>query len=115
MLVDTQPAAADAAADQTDAAADQIERLLAELDALDAALLATLHDRIRCAARIADVKRRKGVPMTQRQHVAHVQGHAASYAVAHGIDPEFLRRLYGQIIDETYRAETLAFADGMGE
>ncbi|MCW3017126.1 MAG: putative chorismate mutase [Solirubrobacterales bacterium] len=94
-----------------DAGAEDLERLRAELDALDQALLDTVRDRIRCCVRIADVKRRDGVPMMQPHRIAIVQQRAASYAAEHGIDGTFLHGLYDLIIDETCRVEDLVIAD----
>jgi chorismate mutase-like protein len=97
----------------SDASADGLQGLRAQLDALDEVLLDTVRDRIRCCVRIADVKRRHGVPMMQPHRIAFVQERAASYAAEHGIDAEFLHRLYHLIIDETCRVEDLVIADAV--
>jgi chorismate mutase-like protein len=94
-----------------DAAAEDLERLRAELDALDQVLLDSVRDRLRCCVRIADLKRRHGVPMMQPHRIAVVQQRAASYAAEHGIDAKFLHVLYDLIIDETCRVEDLVIAD----
>jgi chorismate mutase len=94
-----------------DASAEDLERLRAHLDALDQVLLDTVRDRIRCCVQIAEVKRRHGVAMMQPQRIAHVQQRAASYAAEHGVDAEFLQRLYDLIIDETCRVEDLVIGD----
>jgi chorismate mutase len=94
----------------SDAPAEDLERLRAQLDALDHVLLDTVRDRIRCCVRIADVKRRHAVPMMQPHRIAIVQQRAASYAAEHGVDPDFLHRLYDLIIDETCRVEDLVIA-----
>jgi chorismate mutase len=104
MLVHPHPADADAPA------AD-LETLRAQLDALDQVLLDTVRDRIRCCVRIAEVKRRQGVPMMQPHRIALVQQRAASYAAEHGIHAEFLQRLYDLIIDETCRVEDFVIGD----
>ena len=93
-----------------DAPAHDLERLRAQLDALDHVLLDTVRDRIRCCVRIAEIKRRDAVPMMQPHRIAIVQQRAASYGAEHGIDAEFLRRLYELIIDETCRVEDLVIA-----
>jgi chorismate mutase-like protein len=93
------------------AAAEDIEQLRAQLDALDHVLLDTVRDRIRCCMRIAEVKRRQGVPMMQPQRIALVQQRAAAYGAEHGIDAQFLHRLYELIIGETCRVEDLVIAD----
>jgi chorismate mutase-like protein len=97
-----------------DGAAEDLESLRAQLDALDQVLLDTVRDRIRCCVRIADAKRRHGVPMMQPHRIAIVQERAASYAAEHGIDAAFLHRLYDLIIDETCRVEDLVMADDDG-
>jgi 4-amino-4-deoxychorismate mutase len=90
---------------------ENLESLRAELDALDDVLLATVRDRIRCCVRIAQVKRRRDVPMMQPHRIAIVQQRAGSYAVEHGIDLEFIHRLYDLIINETCRVEDRVIAD----
>jgi chorismate mutase len=94
-----------------DAAVEELESLRAQLDALDHVLLDALRDRIRCCVRIAVAKRRHGVPMMQPHRIAIVQQRAATYAVEHDIDAEFLHRLYDLIIDETCRVEDIVIAD----
>jgi 4-amino-4-deoxychorismate mutase len=93
-----------------DAPAQDLERLRAQLDALDHVLLDTVRDRIRCCVRIAEIKRRDAVPMMQPHRIAIVQERAAAYGAEHGVDGEFLRRLYDLIIDETCRVENLVIA-----
>lgn len=88
-----------------DGAAAELERLRAQLSTLDQLLLDTLLERFRCCVRIAEVKRRHGVPMMQPHRIAVAQERAATYAAEHGIDAGFLRRLYDLIIDETCRVE----------
>jgi chorismate mutase len=95
-------------------AAEDLERLRAQLDSLDQVLLDTVRDRIRCCVRIADVKRRHGVPMMQPHRIAIVQERAAAFAAEHGVDPTFLNRLYDLIIDETCRVEDLVIAGDPG-
>lgn len=92
-------------------AAADLEQLRARLDALDHVLLDTVRDRIRCCVRIAEVKRRDGVPMMQPQRISLVHERAAAYAAEHGVDAAFLHRLYDQIIDETCRVENLVIGD----
>jgi chorismate mutase len=94
-----------------DAAVEDLESLRAQLDALDQVLLDTVRDRIRCCIRIADVKRRHGVPMMQPHRIEIVQQRAASYGAEHGVDATFLQRLYDLIIAETCRVEDLVIAD----
>jgi chorismate mutase len=94
-----------------EAAGENLESLRAELDALDRVLLDTVRDRIRCCVRIANVKRRRDVPMMQPHRIAIVQQRAASYASEHGIDAHFLHCLYDLIVAETCRVEDQIIAD----
>jgi 4-amino-4-deoxychorismate mutase len=99
-------------AEDPNAGAEELERLRAQLDALDQDLLDAVRDRIRCCVRIAEVKRRHGISMMQPHRIAIVHDRAASYAAAHGIDAEFLSRLYDLIIDETCRVEDRVIGGG---
>ncbi len=88
-----------------------LEELRAKLDGIDARLLEQLRDRINCCLEIADHKRVHGVAMMQPHRIAFVQERAARYGAEHGIDGDFLRRLYDLIIAETCRVEDLAMAE----
>jgi len=91
---------------------DDLETLRSRLDDIDGQLLECLRDRIRCCIEIAGVKRRHDVAMMQPHRIAVVQERAAQFGTDHGIDGEFLRRLYDLIIAETCRVEDLVIAAG---
>jgi chorismate mutase-like protein len=91
---------------------DDLAALRSRLDDIDARLLECLRERIFCCVEIADVKRRDDVAMMQPHRIAVVQQRAARYGAEHGIDAEFLRRLYDLIIAETCRVEDLVIAAG---
>jgi chorismate mutase len=86
-------------------ATDTLEALRARLDGIDVTLLETLRQRIGLCIEIALYKREHGVPMMQPHRIGVVQRRAAEYGAEHGIDTEFLRRLYDLIIAETCRVE----------
>ncbi len=88
-----------------------LEDLRSKLDGIDARLLEQLRDRINCCLEIAEYKRVHDVAMMQPHRIAFVQERAAKYGAEHGIDGDFLRRLYDLIIAETCRVEDLAMAD----
>jgi 4-amino-4-deoxychorismate mutase len=92
-------------------ATGSLETLRAELDRLDECLLDVVRKRIECCLDIARFKREHGVPMMQPHRIHIVQQRAARYAEHHGIDPNFLRRLYELIIGETCRVESLVIGD----
>lgn len=89
----------------------QLESLRSELDALDERLLEVVRDRIGICVRIARHKSEHGVPMMQPHRIGVVQDRASRYGEAHGVDREFLRRLYDLIIEETCRVEDLVMGN----
>jgi 4-amino-4-deoxychorismate mutase len=84
---------------------DSLRPLRDDLDRIDERLLAALRERMTCCIHIAEVKRDNGIPMMQPHRVDAVHKRARSYAEAHGLDQEYLIRLYQLIIAETCRVE----------
>ena len=93
------------------AAGDDLDALRARLDRIDESLLDLLRRRIECCVEIAHVKRENGVPMMQPHRIGLVQRRAACYGKEHGLNLDFLRRVYDLIIDETCRVEDLVIND----
>jgi chorismate mutase-like protein len=91
---------------------DRLDALRHQLDDLDRRLLEAVRDRIECCVEIARYKRAHGVPMMQPHRIEAVHRNAAAFAAEHGIDDEFLRRLYDLIITETCRVEDLVISGG---
>jgi 4-amino-4-deoxychorismate mutase len=91
-----------------------LEALRAHLDEIDGCLFDTLRERIECCVRIAQYKRSHGVPMMQPHRIELVQRRAMRYGQEHGISPDFLRRLYELIIEETCRVEDLVIGATSG-
>jgi 4-amino-4-deoxychorismate mutase len=89
---------------------EDLESLRAELDTIDRSLLEAVRDRLNVCVRIAEVKRDHDVPMLQPHRITFVQDRAAAFGAEHGIDGEFLRRLYDLLIEETCRVEDLVIA-----
>lgn len=96
---------------QLDEAGRRLESLRSELDALDERLLDVLRDRIGVCVRIAHHKSEHGVPMMQPHRIGLVQERASLYGARHGVDQDFLRRLYDLIIQETCRVEDLVMGN----
>jgi 4-amino-4-deoxychorismate mutase len=84
---------------------EPLEQLRRKLGAIDELLLDQLRQRLECCAQIAQVKKTYGVPMMQPHRIGVAQDRAARYGRDHGINQEFLRKLYDVIIEETCRIE----------
>jgi para-aminobenzoate synthetase len=85
------------------------DRALAELrraiDDIDADLLAVLARRLGLCAEVAALKKANDIPMMQPARVELVLGRRAAEAPRYGLRSEFVRRLYGMIIEEACHLE----------
>ena len=76
-----------------------------EIDALDDRIVALLAERMAVAHRVAERKRDLGIPVVIPERIAAVIERNAAVAMAAGLNPDYIRRLYQTIIDETCRVE----------
>ena len=106
---------ADRAAARKRAGHRTLETLRADLDRIDAELLAALGARVAVCRSIAYYKREHGVPMMQPDRIGVVQQRAARFAEANGLDLTFMKRLYDLIIGETCRIEDLIIDAGTAD
>jgi len=88
--------------------------LRAEIDAIDAELVALLGRRFGVVRRVAAVKHRHGIPAVLPERIEAVKRQAAARGEAVGLDPDFVARLYQMIIDEACRTEERLFASSGG-
>lgn len=84
---------------------DALATFRRELNALDEEIVRLLGRRFELIREIGQHKRRNKIPMMQPARVLEVKERCARIASAHGIDPEFARRLFALIIDEACRVE----------
>jgi 4-amino-4-deoxychorismate mutase len=82
-----------------------LEGLRAQLDKTDERLLDIVRDRIQLCVRIGEYKRQHAIAMMQPHRVNAVHARAEAFAIQNGLNPEFLRKLYDTIIEETCRLE----------
>ena len=75
------------------------------LNDLDEQLIELLGKRIDVCRDVAQFKRENSIPMMQGKRVDQVKARCAELALAHQVDPDFVRKLYTMIIDETCRVE----------
>jgi 4-amino-4-deoxychorismate mutase len=98
---------ADLAAVRAKADPGTLETLRADLDRMDAEMLAALGARVAVCRSIAHYKREHAVPMMQPHRINVVQQRAARFAEANGLDLTFMKQMYDLIIAETCRIEDL--------
>lgn len=75
------------------------------IDSIDKQIIDLLGRRYAVCRDVARFKKERDIPMMQNGRVDQVKDRCASLALAHGIDPEFVRELYTLIIDEACRVE----------
>jgi 4-amino-4-deoxychorismate mutase len=75
------------------------------IDALDATLVELLAHRLEVCREVARWKRAHGIPMMQPERVEAVKHRCAELGVARGLDADFMRSLYGLIIDHACALE----------
>jgi len=84
---------------------EEIALLRMEIDRLNNEVLEKLRERVEVALRIAEVKKRHGVPIVDRGREEKVLDHMGRKAVDQGLDPVAVRRLFREIIDLCVEAE----------
>lgn len=90
---------------------DDLEAFRSEIDELDNAILRALAERLDVCRSVARFKRGHGVPMMQPERVDAVLDRCAELGAARQIDPDFTRRLYRLIIEETCSIEEAIIAE----
>ncbi len=84
---------------------EEIAPLRIEIDRLNDEMLDKLRERVEVALRIAEVKKRHGMPIVDRSREEIVLDHVGGLATDRGLDPEAVRRVFREIIDLCVEAE----------
>lgn len=77
----------------------------ARIDALDQQIIDLLRERYDVIEEVADLKGREGIAAVLPDRVEEVRENAADLAAAKGLDEEFIRQLYQQLIDHSCALE----------
>ena len=91
-----------------------LESFRRRIDAIDDRPLALLSERFAVIRAVAAYKGPRGIPAVIPERVAEVRERCAGQAARHGMEPDFVRRLYALLIEEACRleGELMAEADG---
>ena len=84
---------------------EQLAKYRAELNTIDYQIIALLGQRYVICRNVARHKKEQRIPVMQHGRVNEVKDRCANLAITHNINPDFVRELYGLIIDEACRIE----------
>lgn len=84
---------------------EQLAAYRESIDAIDDKLIELLGRRYAVCRDVARLKQQRNIPMMQTGRVEQVKERCAALAERHGVDPGFVRELYGLIISEACRIE----------
>ncbi|ARV58881.1 hypothetical protein BZZ01_09775 [Nostocales cyanobacterium HT-58-2] len=84
---------------------NSLENFRKDLDEVDAQLINVLARRLNICDQVAQFKKIHHIPMMQPHRVEYVKQRCATLAASHGLDTDFIMRLYTLIIDEACRLE----------
>jgi len=85
--------------------AEELAPFRRRIDELDREIVRLLAARFAVVREVATLKQRRSIPVLLPDRVHEVKEQAAALGAPLGVDGEFLRRLYGFIIDEACRIE----------
>jgi 4-amino-4-deoxychorismate mutase len=77
----------------------------ARINALDEQIIELLRQRYDVIEEVGHLKAREGIASVLQDRVDEVRERAAAMAAAHGLDEEFIRHLYAQLIEHSCNRE----------
>lgn len=77
----------------------------AKIDAIDEQIIKLLRARYDVIEEVGHLKSQHGIPATLQDRVDEVRENAASRAAAAGLDEDFIRKLYAQLIEHSCALE----------
>lgn len=80
---------------------DILKPYRAQIDALDAEIVTLLKQRYDVIRAVADIKAREGIPSYIQERVDEVRENAGRMAAQQGIDDQFIKHLYAQLIQHS--------------
>ena len=89
-----------------------IEALRAEINRIDEQIIDLVARRQQLAARMAQVKMSDGLPIHDERRTHEVLENAFNYAVEKNINPVFVRKIFGILIDMSEEKQRECQGDG---
>lgn len=90
---------------------ESLKPFRSRIDDLDDRIVALLGERFAVVREVAAVKEREGIATRLPERVEEVRARNAERGAQQGLDRQFVRDLYGAIIDEACRLEDALIAD----
>ena len=90
----------------------KLDGLRAEIDALDGKIVALLAERLAVASRVAEIKRKEGIPVRLQDRIDAVLDRAEALANENGAEPKAIRAIYEALIETTCRFEEAMIQSG---
>ena len=84
---------------------DELAKYRSMLNSIDEQIITLLGQRYAICRNVAKHKKEQQIPMMQHDRVNEVKERCADLALKQQINPDFVRELYGLIIDEACRIE----------
>lgn len=84
---------------------EDLIKLRGEIDRIDAEIVKLLAERMRVARDVAEIKRELKIPVRLPERIAVVIDRNTAAATKLGLDPNYIRRIYELVIEETCRVE----------
>jgi chorismate mutase len=91
-----------------------LDGLRTEIDALDGKIVALLAQRLAVASRVAEIKRREGIPVRLQDRIDTVLDRVSSLAKENGAEPEAIRAIYESLIETTCLYEEARIGNSAG-
>lgn len=76
-----------------------------KIDDLDRRIIEALKERYGVIREVGELKAREGIPAVIWSRVDEVRENAAQMAAAHGLDADFIRHLYAQLVAHSCQTE----------
>ena len=93
-------------------AMEELEEFRRRIDALDDQIVRLLAERFSIVREVAAFKAKRGIPVRLPDRIEEVLSRNAGSGAGQGLEPEFLRKLYADIVEASCGLEDRLIDDG---